>query len=77
MLCLSLLIIAVTNLWQLMCYSENFKQTVLAYFGQYHQVFGAKYDISIKLVYEIEKKLRMMSVLKLTLNNQQFTLKQF
>ena len=48
-----------------------------ARFGQYRQLSGAKYDVSIRQVYEAEKKLRMLSVLQLSLNSKQFTLKNF
>ena len=36
-----------------------------ARFGQYRQIAGGKYDVSLRQVYECEKKLRLLSVLKL------------
>ena len=48
-----------------------------ARFGQYRQLSGGKYDISIRQVYEVEKKLRMISVLELSLDNKEFSLKNF
>lgn len=36
-------------------------------FGQYRQLAGSNYNISIRQIYECEKKIRMMSVLKLCL----------
>ena len=40
-----------------------------ARFGQYRQLTGGKYDVSLRQVYECEKKLRLLSVLKLKLKN--------
>ena len=34
-------------------------------FGQYHQLSGGKYNISLQQIYESEKKLRLLSTLKL------------
>ena len=36
-------------------------------FGQYRRISGDHYNISIRQVFECEKKLRMLSVLKLNL----------
>ncbi len=48
-------------------------------FGQYRQLAGGQYNISMRQVFECEKKLRMMSVLQLSLplNNQNVNLKNF
>lgn len=48
-------------------------------FGQYRQLAGGNYNISIRQVYECEKKLRVMSVLEksLTVNNKKIFLKEF
>ena len=45
-------------------------------FGPYRQLSGDQYNISIRQVFECEKKLRMLSVLKLCLplNNQSINL---
>ena len=40
-----------------------------ARFGQYRKLAGGKYDVSLRQVYECEKKLRLLSVLKLKLKN--------
>ena len=47
-----------------------------ARFGRYRQLSGDQYNISIRQVFECEKKLRMLSVLKLSLsiNNQSINL---
>ena len=46
-------------------------------FGQYRQLAGGKYDVSLRQVYECEKKLRLLSVLKLKLNNVDINLTDF
>lgn len=48
-------------------------------FGQYRQLAGGNYNISVRQVYECEKKLRAMSVFEksLTVNNQRVFLKEF
>ena len=48
-----------------------------ARFGQYRQLSGGQYNVSIRQVFECEKKLRMMSVLELSLplNNKRIDLK--
>ena len=38
-----------------------------ARFGQYQQLSGVQHNISIQQVFECEKKIRMLSVLKLSL----------
>ena len=48
-----------------------------ARFGQYRQLAGAKYDISLRQLYECEKKLRVLSVLQLKINTRDVTLKSF
>ena len=46
-------------------------------FGQYRQFAGGKYDVSLRQVYECEKKLRLLSVLQLKLNNADISLSDF
>ena len=46
-------------------------------FGQYRQLAGGKYDVSLRQVYECEKKLRLLSVLQLKLNNVGISLSDF
>ena len=48
-------------------------------FGQYRQLAGGNYNISIRQIFECEKKLRIMSVLQrnLPLNDQKVVLKSF
>ena len=46
-------------------------------FGQYRQLAGGKYDVSLRQVYECEKKLRLLSVLQLKLNNVDISLSDF
>ena len=41
-----------------------------ARFGQYRQLAGGKYGMSLRQVYECEKKLRLLSVLKLKLKSK-------
>ena len=48
-----------------------------ARFGQYRQLSGGKYDVSLRQVYESEKKIRMLSVLKLKLDSKEITLSNF
>lgn len=50
-----------------------------ARFGQYRQLAGGNYNISIRQVYECEKKLRIMSVLErsLPIHNKHVLLKDF
>ena len=48
-----------------------------ARFGQYRQLCGGKYDVSLRQIFEVEKKIRIMSVLKLSLNNKCFVLESF
>ena len=47
-----------------------------ARFGQYQQLSGNQYNISIDQIFECEKKLRMLSVLKISLplNNRSINL---
>ena len=45
--------------------------------GQYSQLLGAKYDISVRQVYEIEKKAKNDVSFGTYLNNQQLTPRQF
>ncbi len=48
-------------------------------FGQYRQLADGNYNISIRQIYECERKLRFMSVLDktLTVNNKRILLKEF
>ena len=48
-----------------------------ARFGQYRQLAGGKYDVSLRQVFECEKKIRISSVLQLTLKNEKITLTDF
>ncbi|XP_023231795.1 uncharacterized protein LOC111631721 [Centruroides sculpturatus] len=41
-------------------------------FGQYRQLSGGQYNISIRQVYEVEKKLRLQSVIRLNLKSDVF-----
>ena len=50
---------------------------VEARFGQYRQLCGRKYDVSLRQIFEVRKKIRIMSVLKLSLNNKCFVLESF
>ena len=45
-----------------------------ARFGQYRRLSGGKYNISLSQVYESEKKLRLLSTLKLKLKDKEITL---
>ena len=46
-------------------------------FGQYRQLAGGKYDVSLRQVYECEKKIRLLSVLKLKLTDVDIDLSDF
>ena len=46
-------------------------------FGQYQQLAGGKYDISLQQAFECEKKLHLLSVLKLAIKGREITLKDF
>ena len=46
-------------------------------FGKYRQLCGGKYDVFLRQIFEAEKKIRMISVLKLSLNKKCFVLKIF
>ena len=46
-------------------------------FGQYRQLAGGKYDVSLRQVYECEKKIRLLTVLKLKLNGVVIHLSDF
>ena len=48
-----------------------------ARFGQYRQLAGGKYDVSLRQVFECEKKLRLLSVLKLSLKGRDINIKNF
>ena len=48
-----------------------------ARFGKYRQLAGAKYDVSLRQVYECEKKLRVLSVLKLHAGKRNTVLSNF
>ena len=57
---------------------EKFQTDSLeARFGQYRQLSGGKYNISLRQVYESEKKLRLLSTLKLKLKDKGITLVNF
>ena len=46
-------------------------------FGQYRQLAGGKYDISLRQVYECEKKTSLLSVLRLKINDAKISLSDF
>ena len=46
-------------------------------FGQYRQLSGGKYDVLLRQVYECEKKIRLLSVLKLKMNGMDINLSNF
>ena len=46
-------------------------------FGRYRQLSGAKYDVSLRQVYECEKKLRLLSVLRLKLHHKEVDISTF
>jgi hypothetical protein len=48
-----------------------------ARFGMYRQLAGGQYDVSLRQVFECEKKIRMLSVLKLKMNNVSISLNDF
>ena len=48
-----------------------------ARFGQYRQLAGGKYDVSLRQVYECEKKLRLLSVLQLSLKGRDISIEDF
>ena len=48
-----------------------------ARFGQYRQLSGGKYNISLRQIFESEKKLRLLSTLKLKLKEKDITLTNF
>jgi hypothetical protein len=48
-----------------------------ARFGQYRQLAGGQYDVSLRQIFECEKKIRMLSVLKLKLNGRDLELRDF
>ena len=48
-----------------------------ARFGQYRQLAGGKYDVSLRQVFECEKKIRLLSVLKLSVQGREITLTDF
>ena len=48
-----------------------------ARFGQYRQLAGGKYNVSLRQIYECEKKIRLLSVLKLSLKGKDITLEDF
>ena len=48
-----------------------------ARFGQYRQLAGGKYDVSLRQVFECEKKIRLLSFLKLSIHGQEVTLNDF
>ena len=69
-------------------YWENFRRMALANrwrfrhplesrFGRYYQLSGAKYDVSLHKVYECEKKLRLLSVLKIKLHHKEVDIPTF
>ena len=53
------------------------RDSLEARFGQYRQLAGGKYDVSLRQVFECEKKIRILSVLQLTLKNEKITLTDF
>ena len=48
-----------------------------ARFGQYRQLSGGKYDVSLRQICECEKKIRLLSVLKLKLSGIDVTISDF
>ena len=48
-----------------------------ARFGQYRQLAEGKYDVSLRQVFECEKKIRLLSVLKLSVQGREITLTDF
>ena len=46
-------------------------------FGQYRQLAGGKYDVSLRQVYECKKNIRLLTVLKLKLNGVVIHLSDF
>ena len=48
-----------------------------ARFRQYRQLSGGKYNISLRQVFESEKKLHLLSTLKLKLKEKDITLTRF
>ena len=54
----------------------KFRRCLEARFGQYRQLSGGKYNISSQ-VFETEKKLRLLSTLKLKLKEKEITLTNF
>ena len=44
---------------------------------QYRQLAGGKYDVSLRQGYKCEKKIRLLTVLKLPLQNREMTLEDF
>ena len=45
--------------------------------GQYRQLAGGKYDVSLRQVFECEKKFRALSVLKLSIQDRKLTFENF
>lgn len=48
-----------------------------ARFGQYRQLSGGQYHVSIRQVFECEKKIRLLTALKLDLNSETVTISDF
>ena len=48
-----------------------------ARFGMYRQLAGGQYDVSLRQVFECEKKIRLLSVLKLKINDNSIALNDF
>ena len=48
-----------------------------ARFGQYRQLAGGNYDVSLRQIYEYEKKIRLLSVLNLQVNGKKVSLTNF
>ena len=46
-------------------------------FGQYRQLAGGNYEVSLRQIYECEKKIRLMSVLNLKLKGREINLTNF
>jgi len=56
----------------------NFQTDCLeARFGQYRQLSGGKFNMSLQQVYESEKKLRLLYTLELKLKEKDITLTNF
>jgi len=66
------------SLGYIMCFWESFKQIPSMHvLAKYRQLSGGKYNNSLRQIYESEKKLRLLSTLKLKLKDKETTLANF